>query len=130
MKLFFHRQSIEMTTTQREHVEMRVHLSLGRFMPSVFRVAVYVADTNGHRRGVDKRCRIVAKIQGSKDIVIEDHDSNFYVLVDRVTERLGRTVARRLERRRFGGLRIAFDGRRANRTNCEVSKFESICTQN
>lgn len=110
MKFSFHRQGVEMSSEQREHVETRLHFALGRFAPRVTRVAIHLADVNAKRGGVDKRCRMIAKLPGVADVIIEDHDSSLLALVDRVADRLGHTVSRRLERERFGKDRIAFDG--------------------
>jgi ribosomal subunit interface protein len=110
MRISFHKQGIELDDAQRDHIELRLQFALGRFAPRVTHVAVHVADTNGRRGGVDKRCRLVTRVTGLDELVVEDHDQSFYVLIDRVTERLGHTVGRRLERERFGNERVAFDG--------------------
>lgn len=111
MRISFHKQGIELDDSQREHIELRLQFALGRFSPRITHVAVHVADTNGRRGGIDKRCRLVTRVTGLDELVVEDHDQNFNVLIDRVTERLGHTVGRRFERERFGKERVAFDGR-------------------
>ena len=40
------------------HVERRARFALGRFADRVVRVKIQLADVNGPRGGVDKRCRV------------------------------------------------------------------------
>jgi len=63
---------------------------------------VRLGDTNGPRGGVDKRCRIVLKLRAadSTSIAIEDVDENLRAAIARATARVGRTVARTLDRKR------------------------------
>jgi ribosome-associated translation inhibitor RaiA len=61
---------------------------------------VRLSDVNGPRGGEDKRCHIEVRLRGMPDVVIVDTEADLYVAIDRATERAGRALVRRLERRR------------------------------
>lgn len=87
----------------RERVERRLGFALARFGDRVGRVAVRLADVNGLRGGVDKRCRIVADIPGtgSNPVVVEENGEDVNAVIDRAAERIGRAVRRRLDMTRL-----------------------------
>ena len=62
------------------------------------RARIWLADINGPRGGVDKRCQIELKLAGKNNIVIEDIEADLYFAIDRATERCMRTLSRRLSR--------------------------------
>lgn len=95
-------RSLGMATTEalRSHVERRVLFAVGRFGERIEHVSARLGDANGPRGGTDKTCRLVATLQSAGQVVVEDADSDLYVAVDRAASRLGRTVARALERHR------------------------------
>jgi ribosomal subunit interface protein len=95
-------RSLGMVTTEaiRSHVERRVLFAVGRFGERIEDVSARLGDANGPRGGADKTCRLVATLEGAGQVVVEDADPDLYVAVDRATSRLGRTVARAVERRR------------------------------
>ena len=86
----------------REYIDRHLYFALGRFGPAIDRVDVRLGDTNGPRGGVDKRCRIVVKLRvaGSTRIAIDDDDESLYAAIARATARVGRAVARTLDRKR------------------------------
>jgi putative sigma-54 modulation protein len=83
-----------------EFAERRLQYALGRFGPRVQRVMVYLEDTNGPRGGTDKRCRMVARLAPSREVVVEGSDFELESLIGRTAERLGHSVCRELDRRR------------------------------
>lgn len=101
MKLQIRLQRVEVNNEFQEHIERRLLFALGRFSPRIQRVAVYLADLNGPKGGVDKRCRLVARLLRSGVVTVEDQDAELTVLIDRAAQRLARTVQRKLERRRI-----------------------------
>lgn len=103
MKLDIRRQSIEIDHNVRGHIERRLHFALGRFGTRIHRVAVYLADLNGPKGGVDKGCRIVARLPHSGEVIVEDRDANLTELIDRASDRLARSIQRTLERKRAAG---------------------------
>lgn len=100
MHLDIHSQGFELTDALREYTGRRLAFVLGRSASHVSRVAVLLADINGPRGGVDKRCRIHVRLTPPLEVVVEDTQSDLYRAIDRAAERVGRTVARSLSRLR------------------------------
>jgi ribosome-associated translation inhibitor RaiA len=84
----------------RAHAERRLRFAVGRFASRVEKLTVRVDDVNGPRGGVDKECVIVASLVPSGGVKVEERDLDLYQAVDRATDRLGRSVAREVQRRR------------------------------
>ena len=82
----------------RAYIERRISFALSSRYDQIQRIVVRQLDINGTRGGIDKRCQIQVKVPRLRDIVIEDTESDLYVAIDRVTDRVSRTVARRLAR--------------------------------
>ena len=73
----------------------RFDVALGRFHGRIRSVVIRVADLNGPRGGVDKRCRVTVQLTSPKrTLVIEDTDPDAAIAIDRVADRTVRTVAR------------------------------------
>lgn len=83
-----------------DHIERRLRFALARFGGRVEKVVVFLHDHNGPKGGVDKVCRILAKVQGCGAIMATVADSDWTVAVDRATTRIGHTVSRRIGRLR------------------------------
>ena len=83
-----------------EFAERRLQFALGRFGPRVQRVMVYLEDTNGPRGGIDKRCRMVARLTPFREVVVEGACSELESLIGRTADRLGHSVRRELDRHR------------------------------
>ena len=86
----------------REYIDRHLYFALGRFGPAIDHVDIRLGDTNGPRGGVDKRCRIVVRLRAadSTSIAIDDVDKSLHAAIARATARVGRTVARTLDRKR------------------------------
>lgn len=111
MRISLRTQGLEPTEAIREHVDRRVRFAVGRFGDRLDEVTVRIGDANGPRGGLDKTCRLVATLGGAGQVVVEDSDADLYVAVDRGTSRLGRAVARAVERRREAAARrLAWPG--------------------
>lgn len=106
MKLEIFAQRIEATEVLSTHIERRLRFALGRFGARVARVAVTLTDLNGPRGGVDKQCRIVAFLVPKGEVVVEVRDADIFIAVDRAADRLGRVMARELERLREQAIRL------------------------
>lgn len=85
----------------KEHVERRLHFALGRFAEKIDRLTVRFTDTNGPRGGVDKQCRMIAALHPRGQVAIQLEDSDPFALSARAAKRLGRTVRRVFDRRRW-----------------------------
>lgn len=99
MQIDIRRQGIEIDDTARERLQRRLDFALGRQDRHVMRVWVHLADENGPRGGIGKRCRILVRLQHLPDVLVEDRDADINVLIDRTVNRAGLAVRRELDRR-------------------------------
>lgn len=98
MKIDIKSQGFTLTEALRVQAERRVRFALGAAGGRVRNVVMRLADENGPRGGVDKRCTIRANLPGAPPVVIEHQESDLYVAIDRAADRAARAVSRRLER--------------------------------
>ena len=108
MNIQIHAQDFTLTEGLREHVARRLAFALNHGLDRVSRIVVRLSDVNGPRGGVDKRCAIEIRLKGALTVAIEDTEADLYAAIDRVAERAGRTLDRRLSRsRQFSALSLA-----------------------
>ena len=98
MQLDIQTKGFSLTESLRNYTEKRMGFALHRNAKHILRACVRLADINGSRGGVDKRCQIALKLAGHNSIVIEDTEVDLYIAIDRASERCMRTLARHLER--------------------------------
>ena len=103
MKLVISTKNVNLDDTLRKHIEQRIYFAFSRFSPRISRVSVMAEDINGPRGGIDKRCRIVVKLERSRELTVEGTDTDISAAVATVADRAGRAVQRELERRRTLG---------------------------
>ena len=72
---------------------------LGRYSARIQSVQVFLADINGHRGGPDQRCRLVARLRPSGELVLEDVHQDVSAAVGRAADRLVSLIRQELERR-------------------------------
>jgi ribosome-associated translation inhibitor RaiA len=92
--------NLPISTALREHVARRIDFALRRFAIRIERIVVRLVDVNGPKGGLDKRCRIVARLSRSRSVVVEAIDADAYVAVSQAAIRLDERVARLVTRRR------------------------------
>jgi len=92
--------NVSVSLALHEHIVRRLDFSVRRFAHRIERVVVRLADINGPRGGPDKRCRILAVLDGPETVVVEATDADAYAAVSQATMRLEERVARVLMRRR------------------------------
>ncbi|MBA4015578.1 MAG: hypothetical protein C0483_00105 [Pirellula sp.] len=98
MKLSIFSHRMELSAETRAYLERRLMFAVSRFAPKIERIEAGLIDVNGERAGgVDKRCRLVAKVAGVGRLVVQDDDAELLPLIDRTADRLGRLVQRKLE---------------------------------
>lgn len=100
MQLDIQTSGFLLTDSIREYTKRRMEFALNRNYRHITKVSVRLADINGPRGGVDKRCQIDLRLAGQNDIVIEDTEADLYIAIDRASDRCARTLNRRLERAR------------------------------
>ena len=100
--------NIPMSDSVRELAERRLLFALSRFSSRIDYVSLTLSDVNGPRGGADKVCRATVKLRRLGTIVVTDEDAHVEVCVARIAERIGRTVARTLDKgKRFDRRRLA-----------------------
>ena len=101
MKIQIHARDFEMNQALREHILRRCRFVLSRLRDSVRRIEIHLADENGPKGGVDKRCLVRIKSDSFSEIVIKDMESDLYVAVDRALSRAKRSLLRRMNSLRW-----------------------------
>jgi ribosomal subunit interface protein len=89
-------KNLELTPSLKNHIQRRLGFALGAREDQIQRVQVMLSDVNGPRGGEDKRCRVLIRLRGLKDIVIEDCQSELRTAIDRTAARASQTLARKL----------------------------------
>lgn len=100
MQLDIQTNGFSLTDGIRNYATQHMQFALYRNDGNIMHVRVCLADINGPRGGIDKRCQINLALAGQNNIVIEDTETDLYVAIDRASDRCERTLARRLERLR------------------------------
>ncbi len=100
MQLTIRAKHVELTEALREHVRVRLAFGLSRFGHRVRDVVVHLEDVNGPKGGLDKQCRIVVRLRPSGKVSVQHVDRDLLSAVSLAADRVGRTVARTLDRRR------------------------------
>ena len=100
MQIDIQARGFKLTEGLREYVERRLSFVFASTRRSVRRISVRLSDQNGPRGGDDMRCRMQVSLAAAPSVVIEDTEANLYVAIDRAADRIGRAVARRIERLR------------------------------
>lgn len=100
MPLDIQTNGFSLTESIRIYTTQRMQFALDRSDGQILKARVSLADINGPRGGIDKRCQINLSLVGQNNIVIEDIESDLYMAIDRASERCERTLTRRLERLR------------------------------
>jgi ribosomal subunit interface protein len=98
MQLDIQTNGFSLTDGIRNYATRRMQFALDRNDGQVMHVKLNLADINGPRGGVDKKCQINLVLAGHSNIVIEDTEADLYVAIDRASERCARTLNRRLEK--------------------------------
>jgi ribosome-associated translation inhibitor RaiA len=97
MKMRLVARGIELTADLEEFVKRRIHFALGRFAGRIKSVSVRLADMNGPRGGVDKRCDIRVDVGLRKEVIVCEQHDNIHEAVAFAVQRADRAVQRQLE---------------------------------
>lgn len=100
MKIEFRGVGRDAGTTLREHAERRILFALSRFAGRLREVRVRLADVNGPRGGVDRRCTVEVRGPGLRPLFVEVLDAEPLAALDRAADRARRAVVRALDRSR------------------------------
>ena len=98
MRIDIQARGFPLTAPLLDHTERRLRFALTRTSDQIKRVVVRLGDTNGPRGGEDKFCKIQVVLEHAPPVLIEDAGTDLYAVIDRVAERAGRNVAKRVDR--------------------------------
>jgi putative sigma-54 modulation protein len=93
-------RNVPLTSELKAHADQRLHLALSRFSNRIRAVRLTVEDVNGPKGGPDKRCHVTVKLEDGDELFVEDGSGDLRFVIDTVTDRVARLVARSLERQR------------------------------
>lgn len=100
MQVDIQARGFSLTKSILNYTKQRIKFALQHNGSNIMLVRVRLADINGPRGGLDKRCLIELALAGQSNIVIENTETDLYAAIDRAAERCIRTLSRRLERSR------------------------------
>jgi len=98
MKVLVKARHFSLTKELRQYVKRRLQFALGSRFEQVQRVEVMLSDINGPKGGEDKSCKILLKINGQTDVVVDDVQSHLYSAIDRAAGRASQVVSKRVTR--------------------------------
>ena len=82
----------------RDLIDVRLRMALGRYRRSVTNVVVLLHGGRSAEGGIDKSCRIRARVLGAGDVYALVVDSEWEVAAERACQRIGQSVGRELDR--------------------------------
>lgn len=100
MKTQISTRNVPLGEDERDRIERRLYFTLGRFSSRIVSVNMMLQDENGTRGGLNKKCRVVVRLRGASDVVVEGCGEETLSVVDRTANRAGRVVSRALGMRR------------------------------
>jgi putative sigma-54 modulation protein len=92
--------NLPVSEAMREHVGRKIDFAVGRFATHIGRIIVRLVDVNGPKGGLDKRCRIIARLSPSGSVIVESTDADAYAAASQAVLRLDERLSRVLTRRR------------------------------
>lgn len=102
MQIRFIDGRIPTTPGMLEFVQSHITAAVGRFASRIRDIRVRIADVNGPRGGLDKRCVILATVSGrgagGGDVIVRHGDSDFYAAIAGAAHGLKHLLARRIDR--------------------------------
>ena len=98
MQISIQARGFKLTESMYTYCDRRLRFALGSAVGDVHSVMIRLADQNGPRGGVDKRCAVRVTLRDAPLVIILQEDADLYVAIDRAADRAARAVARRLDR--------------------------------
>jgi ribosome-associated translation inhibitor RaiA len=84
----------------KKHAVQRLHLSLSRYSNRIRSVRVLFEKLPTAPQGPEKRCIVSVKLDFGDELTVEDSNGDAQFIIDNAVDRVGRLVARELERQR------------------------------
>ena len=107
MNIDIQARDFELTEALASHIQRRLDFALSPRYEQIQQIQVRLSDVNGPRGGEDKCCRLHVVLPRMQDVGVEDTELDMYIAINRAIDRAGRSVTRRLSRRRVRHLRHA-----------------------
>ena len=98
MQIDIHTQDFALTDSLRKHAERRLFYALSCCEDFIQRIEMRLSDINDLHGGADKRCQLRVILDDLPDVVTDDIESDFYIAIERASDRSGRTVIRKIKR--------------------------------
>jgi putative sigma-54 modulation protein len=86
-------------------IRRKLGMTLGKFVASIERVTVRVADANGPRGGADQVCGVKVVLSGLPSVMIERRHATLLAAIDVALNATAQAVRRSVRRRRMKPLR-------------------------
>ncbi|UCH18804.1 MAG: HPF/RaiA family ribosome-associated protein [Burkholderiales bacterium] len=103
MQIDIRARGFGLTPALRTHAEYRLRLAFGSTGGRVLRVGMRLAEKGGAGGRSEMCCRVRVLIPGAPPVVIEQHEADLLVAIDRAADRTGRAVSRQLAGMSAGG---------------------------
>jgi len=100
MRTFIASDNFSLSASLKNHIERRLRFALSLGEQHISRINVRLSDINGPRGGVDKCCQLQVVVKGMSDVIVKDIEADMYAAIDRAANRAGRTIIRRISKRR------------------------------
>jgi putative sigma-54 modulation protein len=98
MQIGIQARGFTLTDGLHAHGDRRLRFALASVANKVGSVLVRLADQNGPRGGIDKRCTIRVTLHDAPQVIIVQDEADMYVAIDRAADRVARAIFRRLQR--------------------------------
>jgi ribosomal subunit interface protein len=98
MDLIVRTNDLELSEALSAFIDRKVDFAVKRYYDEVGRIVVRLADLNGPRGGVDKRCTIVLSLRDGATLVVSGESDDAYAAVAQAAARLDAQIARHLRR--------------------------------
>jgi hypothetical protein len=100
MRIDLQCNGVEPPSGLRDYVARRMRFAIGRFRDHIQWARIKVADVNGPRGGVDKRCVVQLRLRNRPDVIFAVTEVEARSAVDRAAQRVAQVLVRRLGRQR------------------------------
>jgi len=100
MRIDLQCEGLEPAQGLHEYVLRKMRMAIGRFRDHIQWARIKVADVNGPRGGVDKRCVVQLRLRNRPDVIFAVTEVEAQSAVDRAAERVAQVLVRRLGRQR------------------------------
>lgn len=98
MRIQVHARKVRFSAADRAHVVRRVEFALSQYRERVRQISITLEDDNAHRGGIDKTCRVLARIAPLGDVVAEGSGATFQEAAGAAIDRTARLISRQLGR--------------------------------